>query len=180
MNNGIEDIKDMDIQEENDIFQSIINLLNQNLDIKHIQIGFCELVYKYCKSEATGLLILDPEDKRLIQRKIYRGGDDWFLEDSFQVQDESLFNKLSNKTSFYLDLLKPGNEFDNLYVLYDQPYQSALLLPLKEKWRIRRINSSIQCQNRSNPKKNRGIKHNSRVLCAQYEELRFGTSPKNR
>ena len=132
MNNSIEDIKNMDSQEANDIFQSIISLLNQNLDIKHIQIGFCELVYKYCQSEATALLILDPEDNRLIQRKIYRGGDDWFLEDSFQVQDQSLFNKLSNKTSFYLDLLKPGNEFDNLYVLYDQPYRSALLLPLKK------------------------------------------------
>jgi signal transduction histidine kinase len=130
MNNGIENIKDM--QEEFEIFQSIINLLNQNLDSKHVQLGFCELVYKFCQSEATGLLLLDPEDKRLIQRKIYRGGDDWFLEDSFQVQDQSLFDKLSNKTSFYLDLVKPGNEFDNLYELYDQPYQSAILLPLKK------------------------------------------------
>ena len=132
MNNGIENIQAMDTQEESEIFQSIIDLLSQNLDIKHVQIGFCKLVFKFCESEATGLLILDPEDKRLIQRKIYRGGDDWFLEDSFQVQDQSLFNKLSNKTSFFLDLVKPGNEFDNLYELHDQPYQSAILLPLKK------------------------------------------------
>ena len=70
------------------------------------------MVYKFCQSEAIGLLILDPEDKRLIQRKIYRGGDDWFLEDSFQVQDQSIFDNLSNKTAFYLDLVNPGNEIN--------------------------------------------------------------------
>jgi signal transduction histidine kinase len=132
MNIGIENIKDKDMQEEIEIFQLLINLLNQDLDSKHVQIGFCELVYKFCQSEATVILLLDPEDKRLIQRKIYRGGNDWFLEDSFQVQDQSLFDKLSSKTSFYLDLVKPGNEFDHLYELNDQPYQSALLLPLKK------------------------------------------------
>ncbi len=132
MNIGNEDIKDMYIQEEYEVFQSIINLLNQDLDINKIQLGFCELVHKLCQSEATGLLILDTEDKRLVQRKIYRGYNDWFLEDSFQVQDQSLFNKLANKTTFYLDLLQPENEFDSLYELQDQPYKSALFLPLKK------------------------------------------------
>jgi two-component system, NtrC family, sensor kinase len=132
MNIGNENIKDIYMQDENEVFQSIINLLNQDLDINKIQLGFCELVHKLCQSEATGLLILDTEDKRLVQRKIYRGYNDWFIEDSFQIQDQSLFNKLVNKTSFYLDLLQPENEFDSLYELQDQPYKSALLLPLKK------------------------------------------------
>jgi len=118
--------------EEYEIFQSIINLLNQDLDIKRVQLGFCELVHKLCQSETTGLLILDTEDPRLVQRKLYRGNADWFIEDSFQVQDKTLFEKLANKKTFILNLLQPEQEFDSLYELHDQPYQSVVLLPLNK------------------------------------------------
>jgi signal transduction histidine kinase len=115
-----------------ELFQTIISLFNQDLDLKQVQLDLCELVHQLCKAEATGLLILDKEDPRLIQRKIFRGSDDWAVEDSFQVQDQALFASMKNRKAFLLDLLNPGREFESLSRFQDQPYNSAILVPLRK------------------------------------------------
>ncbi len=116
-----------------DSIQSLIALFNHTLDLKQVLLGYCELIQQICKSDVTGLLLLDPEDKRLVQRKIYRGGDDWQKEDSFQVADQELFEKLGQKQAFYLDLLQPSEEFEVLFQLQIQPFSSGLFIPLIQK-----------------------------------------------
>ena len=85
MNNSGTNLHGIDQQEILDSFQSLIALFSQDLDIKQVLLGYCQLVQSICKAELTGILLLDAEDKRLVQRKIYQGGDDWQKEDSFQV-----------------------------------------------------------------------------------------------
>ncbi len=129
----VEDIITNEIDETRfDNIQTMINLFNQNLDLKHVQLGFCELVHEICEAEATGLMILDTEDPRLIQRKIFKGGADWSVEDSFQVQDQKLFSSLKNRKAFVLDLNNPGSEFESLTSFQDQPYSSAIIIPLRK------------------------------------------------
>ncbi len=127
-----------------ELFQTIISLFNQDLDLKQVQLDLCELVHQICKAEATGLLILDKEDPRLIQRKIFRGSDDWAVEDSFQVQDQALFASIKNRKAFLLDLLNPGKEFELLSRFQDQPYNSAILVPLRKNGEFAGL---IQCFN---------------------------------
>lgn len=114
-------------------FESVIKLFNQNLDIKQLQLGVCQLAHDICHSETTGLLILDPEDKRLIQRKMYQGGEDWHIEDSFQIKDQQILEKLQNRKSFFLDLLTDNNEFLDLIKISSQPYKNAFIVPLQKK-----------------------------------------------
>jgi signal transduction histidine kinase len=114
------------------IADSIINLFNQNLDIKQLQLGFCQLAHNICNAQITGLLILDPEDKRLIQRKLYQGGDDWHIEDSFQIIDQGILQNLENRKSFHLDLINGDNELLDLISFTDQPFRSVYIVPLQK------------------------------------------------
>jgi signal transduction histidine kinase len=133
MNKSGADLQSDEQQEILDSFHSLIALFNQDLDLKQVLLGYCELIQRICKAEVTGLLLLDSEDKRLVQRKIYQGGDDWQKEDSFQVAEQGLFEKLGQKQAFYLDLLQPSEEFEILFHLQTPPFSSGLFIPLIQK-----------------------------------------------
>jgi len=109
---------------------SVINLLNQNLELKQLLLGLCQLAHKTCQAEATGLLLLDPEDKRLIQRKQYRGGEDWQFEDSFKLKDQLILQKLENRKAFHIDLINGDNDLLDMLVFSDQPYRTVYIIPL--------------------------------------------------
>lgn len=155
--------------------QSLIALFNQDLDIKQVLLGYCQLVQKISNAELTGLLLLDPEDNRLVQRKIYQGGDDWQKEDSFQVADQALFEILGQKQTFYLDLLQPSDEFEILSHLQIQPFTSGLFIPIKINARfmglIQAFNVNFEAAKKNIPLLN-ALSSSFSILMTNYEALR--------
>ena len=176
MNNSGTNLHGIEQQEILDSFQSLIALFSQDLDIKQVLLGYCRLVQSICKAEVTGILLLDAEDKRLVQRKIYQTGDDWQKEDSFQVVDQGLFEKLGHKQAFYLDLLQPSDEFEVLSHLQIQPFASGLFIPLVKNAEftglIQAFNVDFEAAKRSIPLLNT-LSSTFSLVMANYETMRI-------
>ena len=176
MNDSGTNLHGIDQQEILDSFQSLIALFSQDLDIKQVLLGYCQLVQSICKAEVTGILLLDAEDKRLVQRKIYQGGDDWQKEDSFQVVDQGLFEKLGHKQAFYLDLLQPSDEFEVLSHLQIQPFASGLFIPLVKNAEfmglIQAFNVDFEAAKRSIPLLNT-LSSTFSLVMSNYETMRI-------
>ncbi len=62
----------------------------QEPDLNKIQIQYARLTKRLVGAEMSALLFIDPEDNRILIRKILIGENDWSIEDSFQIDHQQL------------------------------------------------------------------------------------------
>ena len=78
------------------------------------------------------MLLVDPEDRRILIRKILIGENDWSIEDSFQINYEELFETFNNGA--IIQVKKPIDLLEKLPYLNlfkDQPFLNNIYAPVR-------------------------------------------------
>lgn len=103
----------------------------QEPDLNKIQIQYARLTKRLVSAEMSALLIIDPEDNRIMIRKILIGENDWSIEDSFQIDHQQLSELFQDREIIQI---KKSNEliakFPYLNLFKDQPFLNNVYSPI--------------------------------------------------
>jgi signal transduction histidine kinase len=103
----------------------------QETDINKLHLQYAGLAKRLLNADMVGLLLIDPEDERILIRKILIGENDWSIEDSFQIDHAELSHQFNQNEPI---LLKKHTElldmFPCLDLLKDQPFLNYIMAPV--------------------------------------------------
>ncbi len=124
--------------------QTISSIENQGSDINKLHLQYSRMMKSLINADMSALLFFDPDDDRILIRKVLIGASDWSLEDSFHVEYSELFELFQDGTILqfqqHTDLT---DRHPCLDLTKEQPFSNNLYIPVLSAGRLIAIFQAI-------------------------------------